>query len=467
MGIEEVASILRKIWPYLLVGIGLGAAIHGWAPEDFFAPYAGADNPFAVLIAVAHRRPAVLQRRRHPAAGRGPARQGPADGHPAGVHDGRRRPQPARDDPAAPRPQAPAHRRLRRASPPSGSSPSATCSTPSCNHHQERTPSEHQDPRPRLRQLRQPREGRQQAVAELGIDATFEKVTDYADIAGYGVMRTPGLVVDEQVVLSGRVPTAAPGQGAAGPLGWLNPPAPVAWTGLGPAHRRLESPVVHVEWRPSMPIACRACAAAHPPRFRGRLGRGRRRHHRRGRRGRSTAPSRPDRVGEPGSGPCGRPLLPPATRRCYLPVRQINLRPHSKHSPIPSGFGCCVWWLSRRTRQPAPVTCPRRWAFRNRPSPTTSRSSSIPASCCGSNAAGGPTTGLTRPLSVRSQRLWATARNDSPAVPRRPPGQMLPQLAAPRPRCRNQPRTQTGASPAGSCAKSGRVRNAASAPPGQ
>ena len=28
--------ILRKIWPYLLVGIGLGAVIHGWAPEDFF-----------------------------------------------------------------------------------------------------------------------------------------------------------------------------------------------------------------------------------------------------------------------------------------------------------------------------------------------------------------------------------------------------------------------------------------------
>lgn len=47
------------------------------------------------------------------------------------------------------------------------------------------------------------------AVAELGIDAEIEKVTDYAAIAGYGVMRTPGLVVDEQVVLSGRVPTAA------------------------------------------------------------------------------------------------------------------------------------------------------------------------------------------------------------------------------------------------------------------
>lgn len=52
MGVEEVGVILRKIWPYLLVGIGLGAAIHGWVPEDFFATYAGADNPFGVLVAV-------------------------------------------------------------------------------------------------------------------------------------------------------------------------------------------------------------------------------------------------------------------------------------------------------------------------------------------------------------------------------------------------------------------------------
>ena len=47
-----------------------------------------------------------------------------------------------------------------------------------------------------------------EAVAALGIDAEIEKVTDYAAIVGYGVMRTPALVVDEQVVLSGRVPTA-------------------------------------------------------------------------------------------------------------------------------------------------------------------------------------------------------------------------------------------------------------------
>ncbi len=52
MGTEEVATILRKIWPYLLVGIGLGAVIHGWAPESFFTRYAGPGNAFGVLIAV-------------------------------------------------------------------------------------------------------------------------------------------------------------------------------------------------------------------------------------------------------------------------------------------------------------------------------------------------------------------------------------------------------------------------------
>lgn len=46
-----------------------------------------------------------------------------------------------------------------------------------------------------------------EAVAELGIEATIEKVEDYAAIVGYGVMSTPALVIDDQVVLSGRVPT--------------------------------------------------------------------------------------------------------------------------------------------------------------------------------------------------------------------------------------------------------------------
>ena len=52
MGVEEVGSILRRIWPYLLVGIGLGAIIHGWVPTEFFTTYASSSNPFGVLVAV-------------------------------------------------------------------------------------------------------------------------------------------------------------------------------------------------------------------------------------------------------------------------------------------------------------------------------------------------------------------------------------------------------------------------------
>lgn len=48
-----------------------------------------------------------------------------------------------------------------------------------------------------------------QAIADLGVDASIGKVTDYAEIAGYGVMSTPGLMVDGRVVSTGRVPTAS------------------------------------------------------------------------------------------------------------------------------------------------------------------------------------------------------------------------------------------------------------------
>lgn len=45
-----------------------------------------------------------------------------------------------------------------------------------------------------------------QALDDLGLHAKLLSVTDFAEIASYGVMKTPGLVVDEQVVVSGRVP---------------------------------------------------------------------------------------------------------------------------------------------------------------------------------------------------------------------------------------------------------------------
>jgi small redox-active disulfide protein 2 len=46
-----------------------------------------------------------------------------------------------------------------------------------------------------------------EALDGLGLDATIEKVTDPATIAGYGILSTPGLVVDDEVVFAGRVPS--------------------------------------------------------------------------------------------------------------------------------------------------------------------------------------------------------------------------------------------------------------------
>jgi len=45
-----------------------------------------------------------------------------------------------------------------------------------------------------------------ETVAEMGIEANIEKVEDIYKIMQYGVMRTPGLVINEKVVLTGRLP---------------------------------------------------------------------------------------------------------------------------------------------------------------------------------------------------------------------------------------------------------------------
>ena len=46
-----------------------------------------------------------------------------------------------------------------------------------------------------------------EALTRLGVNADVEKVTEYADIMAHGVMSTPGLVIDGDVVSYGRVPT--------------------------------------------------------------------------------------------------------------------------------------------------------------------------------------------------------------------------------------------------------------------
>ena len=46
-----------------------------------------------------------------------------------------------------------------------------------------------------------------EAVAEAGIDASVEKITDTMEIAGYGVFGTPAIVVDGEVKSVGKIPS--------------------------------------------------------------------------------------------------------------------------------------------------------------------------------------------------------------------------------------------------------------------
>ncbi len=50
---QQVVSTARKVFPYVLVGVGVGAVIHNWIPEEFIVKMLGTGNPFGVIIAAA------------------------------------------------------------------------------------------------------------------------------------------------------------------------------------------------------------------------------------------------------------------------------------------------------------------------------------------------------------------------------------------------------------------------------
>ena len=50
---DSTRSLVRKVWPWVVIGIGVGAFIHGYVPTDVIVDIGGADNPLAVPIVVA------------------------------------------------------------------------------------------------------------------------------------------------------------------------------------------------------------------------------------------------------------------------------------------------------------------------------------------------------------------------------------------------------------------------------
>ena len=49
---EQVAGTFKKVFPYILVGVGIGAVIHNWIPEGWIQSILGSRNPFGVILAV-------------------------------------------------------------------------------------------------------------------------------------------------------------------------------------------------------------------------------------------------------------------------------------------------------------------------------------------------------------------------------------------------------------------------------
>lgn len=48
---EQMLTTFKKVFPYILIGVGIGAVIHNWIPEEWVAAVLGSKNPFGVLLA--------------------------------------------------------------------------------------------------------------------------------------------------------------------------------------------------------------------------------------------------------------------------------------------------------------------------------------------------------------------------------------------------------------------------------
>ena len=208
-GFASVREIVGKVWPYILAGIAIGAGIHGYVPQDFMASFMGKDAwwavPLAVLIGVPMYTNAagvipIVQALLAKGAALGTvlafmmsviALSLPGDGDPAqGAQDA---------------PDRHLRRRGRHRHPDRGlrvQRRSLINSTGVSAHER------NQGTRHRLLPTARTTIALIEQVAQAkGVAVNLQKVEDLRDIMSYGVMSTPGVVIDGKVVHAGGVPS--------------------------------------------------------------------------------------------------------------------------------------------------------------------------------------------------------------------------------------------------------------------
>ena len=204
-GFASVREIVGKVWPYVIVGIAVGAAIHGYVPAGLHGPADGTRGVVVGAAVGADRHPDVLQCRRHHSRGRGAAVEGCRTGHGARVHDECHRPVAAGDDHPAQGAQAAADRDLHRRGRGRHSGGRFCLQRGAVS-----TGEVHMSSvivlgkgcancRATARLITEVAEARGKTIE-------LEKVEDFQEIARYGILSTPGVVIDGKVMHAGGIP---------------------------------------------------------------------------------------------------------------------------------------------------------------------------------------------------------------------------------------------------------------------
>ena len=203
---DSTRALVRRIAPWVVIGIALGALIHGYAPMDLVASIGGRDNPLAVPLVVMLGVPLYAN-----AAGTIPIVEALlGKGLPIGtvlafMMAVTALSIPELIDPApSDAPRAARGLRCRRR----GRHPRRRLPVQRVHRLKEIAMVKIEILGPGCANCQRLEANVREAVAKAGIEAEIVKVTDYRDIMSMGVLSTPGLVIDDKVVSVGRVPSA-------------------------------------------------------------------------------------------------------------------------------------------------------------------------------------------------------------------------------------------------------------------